>query len=75
MTRRQGILCAALCLYMLGFGFLGGMAFERLRFDARRVAVLRQYDESVRQWQAHLIAIEKDRGDRAMIASRAKKAD
>ena len=75
MTRHQVVLCALLALYLLGFGFLGGMAFERLRFDARRVAVLREYDESVRQWQAHLIAIEKDRGDRAMIASRAKEAD
>jgi hypothetical protein len=75
MTRRQVALCAVLALYLLGFGFLGGMAFERLRFDVRRAAVLRQYDESVRQWQTHLMAIEKDRVERTIIARHAEAAD
>ncbi len=47
-----------LSLYLLGLGFLGGIAAERIRFDLRRAETLRRYDEIVRRWHAYLVRLE-----------------
>lgn len=59
MTHRFA-LRVALGLYLLGLGFLGGMAAERMRVDARRDAVLRQYDDMLQRWHTVLMEIEKE---------------
>ena len=43
----------------MGLGFLGGMAAERIRVNARRDAVLRQYDDALQQWHGVLMEFEK----------------
>ena len=48
-----------LWFYLLGLGFLGGIAAERVRFDSQRMAVLSRYDEAVREWHAYLIKLER----------------
>jgi len=61
VTTRHGFaLRVALGLYLLGLGFLGGMAVERMRVDARRDAVLRQYDDMLHRWHTVLMEIEKE---------------
>ena len=40
---RWPILVGVLGLYLIGLGFLTGIMVERLQFDGRRTAILRQY--------------------------------
>jgi hypothetical protein len=58
-TTHRFAIRVALGLYLLGLGFLGGMAAERMRVDARRDAVLRQYDDVLQRWHTVLMEIEK----------------
>jgi hypothetical protein len=56
---RGWILIGCIALYLLGLGFLGGMATERIWFDQRRAELIRRYDEALRRWQAHLMRLEQ----------------
>jgi hypothetical protein len=58
MKHRFG-LYVALGLYLLGLGFLGGMAAERIRFDQRRTAVLDRYNDTIREWHQFRMLIER----------------
>jgi hypothetical protein len=58
-TKRGWILVGCIALYLLGLGFLSGMATERIWFDQRRAESIRQYDEALRRWQAHLMRLEQ----------------
>jgi hypothetical protein len=49
---------AALAVYLLTLGLLGGILLERVRFDRARAAVLERYDTAVRDWKADRMAIE-----------------
>jgi len=55
---RWWILGGALGLYLIGLGFVGGIAADRIRFDRQRTAVLTRYDEAVRQWHTYLMQLE-----------------
>jgi hypothetical protein len=68
-TKRRLALWLLLGLYVLALGFLGGMAAERIRFDERRDAMLRRYDDSLRRWHTVLMAIEKEPDGRAFSTS------
>jgi hypothetical protein len=59
MTRHQFGLCVALGLYLLGLGFLGGMAAERIRFDQARTAVLDRYNDKIREWHQFRMLVER----------------
>jgi hypothetical protein len=59
-AQRRAILTVGLGIYVLGLGFLGGVAIERLRFDGRRAAVLDRYEEAAAHWRALLIRLEHD---------------
>jgi hypothetical protein len=67
-TTHRFALRVALGLYLLGLGFLGGMAAERMRVDARRDAVLRQYDDMLQRWHTVLMEIEKEPDGRSLSA-------
>jgi len=56
--RRRWILGGALGLYLIGLGFVGGIAGDRIRFDRQRTAVLTRYDEAGQQWHAYLMQLE-----------------
>lgn len=51
----------SLGLYILGFGFVSGMAVERMRFDRQRQQVVGRLAERADRIHAHLMALE--RGD------------
>lgn len=55
-------------LYLLGLTFLGGILVERVRFVQRRTAILNQYDEALRQWQAYRITLEQGPRQRGSAA-------
>jgi hypothetical protein len=69
MTTHWFALRVALGLYLLGLGFLGGMAAERMRVDARRDALLRQYDDMLQRWHTVLMEIEKEPDGRSFSNS------
>lgn len=55
---RRRILKLALAIYLIGMGFVMGVAVERWRFDGVRKAMLDRYNEVVRQVRAHQMKIE-----------------
>ena len=60
---------AALAVYILTLGLLGGILLERVRFDRSRAAVLERYDTAVRHWKAEGMEIELNQArDRAAAA-------
>jgi hypothetical protein len=59
MTKHRFARFITLGLYALVLGFLG-MAAERMRVDARREAVLRQYDDALQRWHSVLMEFEKE---------------
>jgi hypothetical protein len=48
MTRKNVVVALGLGTYLLGFGILSGVAYERIRFDRQRAAVLAEHDRAVR---------------------------
>jgi hypothetical protein len=69
IRRRRAVLVAAIVLYFTGLGLLGGVAVERMRFDAERDQVLARYEQAAARLRSHLMMIEHDvaarRGDHA----------
>lgn len=59
-NRRAWILVGCIALYLFGLGFVAGMATERIRFDQQRAELIRQYDDVLRRWRAHLMRLERD---------------
>jgi hypothetical protein len=59
MTGRRALIGIGLGLYLVGFGMLAGVAFERMRYDHKRAMVLDQYEEALREWHAVRISLEK----------------
>jgi hypothetical protein len=60
MTRRKlGFLIAAACLYLTVFGFLTGMAVERVRFDSQRSALLQHLAATEERLHTHLMDLER----------------
>ena len=60
MTRRKlGLLIAAGCLYLTGFGFLTGMLVERVRFDRQRGILLQHLAATQEQLHPHLMELER----------------
>ena len=62
LTWRGRAVVIGLAAYLLGVGFLGGIAAERIRFDRKRTAYLQRVDELVKRWHAYLIAQELKAG-------------
>ena len=53
-------------------GFLGGVAAERMRVDARGDAVLRQYDDARQRWHSVLMEVAKEPDARSFSNSSSK---
>jgi hypothetical protein len=58
MASRQVIVVTITAVALLMVGSLGGVLIERMRFDQRRVAVLRQYEERLSERNETLMKIE-----------------
>jgi hypothetical protein len=61
---KRGLLLALAAAYLLGMGFIAGVAFERMRFDGARAAVLDRYREAVRRVHEHQMDIERGQPQR-----------
>jgi len=72
MTKHRFALFIACGLYAVVLGFLGGMAAERMRVDARRDTVLRQYDDALQRWHGVLMEFEKEPDARSFSNSSSK---
>lgn len=60
MTRRHRLaaIVGIVCLYLAGVGFLSGVLVERVRFDARRAAVLERLTTTEQRLHARLMDLE-----------------
>jgi hypothetical protein len=56
---RRGLLRAALVVYLVAMGFMAGVAFERMRFDGARKAVLDRYNEMIHKARATQMNLER----------------
>ena len=59
MKPQKTLVAIAFGVYLLGLGFLGGMAAERIRFDQRRTAVLDRYNDTIREWHEFRMLTER----------------
>ena len=59
MKPQRTLVGIAFGVYLVGLGFLGGMAAERIRFDQRRTAVLDRYNDTIREWHQSRMLIER----------------
>jgi lipid-binding SYLF domain-containing protein len=57
--RRRQVAVGGLFLYLFALGIFGGVALERIRFDRQRAAVIRRYDEAVKEWR--VLRMESER--------------
>lgn len=55
---RRRTLFAAFAVGGITFGFLAGMATDRIRYDVHRSAVLARYDHAVQRLHQRLMALE-----------------
>ena len=74
-TGKRVLGAAGLALYLVTFGFAGGMAAERIRFDRERAAVLHRYDAAVRDWHQFLIGAERQATARSTDGSKEQAAN
>jgi hypothetical protein len=56
---RRRLLKTALLAYLVAMGFMAGVAFERLRFDGERKAVLDRYNEMIRKARVNQMQLER----------------
>jgi hypothetical protein len=56
--RRLAVIVGIVCLYLAGVGFLSGVLVERVRFDARRAAVLERLSTTEQRLHARLMDLE-----------------
>ena len=47
-------------VYLFSVGLLSGMLFDRIRFDASRVVLLKQLDEDTHGLRQRLMAMERE---------------
>jgi hypothetical protein len=58
-ARARGVFQALILLGAMAVAFLGGMLLERLQFHAERDAMLRRYDQAIREHRARVMEAEK----------------
>jgi hypothetical protein len=47
-------------VYLVSVGFLSGMLFDRIRFDASRAVLLKQLDEHTHRLHQRLMVMERE---------------
>ena len=57
-TSGRMVIGVGLGLYLVVLGALAGAAVDRIQFDRERSQVLARYDQAVRAWHTHLMALE-----------------
>lgn len=58
-ARARRVFEALILLGAMAVAFLGGMLLERLQFHAERDAMLRRYDQAIREHRARVMEAEK----------------
>jgi len=58
-ARARRVFLALILVVAMAVAFLGGMLMERLRFHAERDAMLRRYDQALREHRARVMEAEK----------------
>lgn len=58
-ARARRVFQALILLGAMAVAFLGGMLLERLQFHAERDAMLRRYDQALREHRARVMEAEK----------------
>jgi hypothetical protein len=58
-ARARRVFQALILLGAMAVAFLGGMLLERLQFHAERDAMLRRYDQAIREHRARVMEAEK----------------
>ena len=61
--RARRVFQALILVVAMAVAFLGGMLVERLQFHAERDAMLRRYDQALREHRARVMEAEKRGGD------------
>jgi hypothetical protein len=59
MTRRKLVVLGGLSLYLMAMAFAAGVITDRLQFDQQRAALLKRYDEQMRNWHRVRILMER----------------
>ncbi len=59
MRRCRIVVWGSLGIYLLGLGFVSGMAVERMRFDRQRQVIVGRLAERTDRVPAHLMALER----------------
>jgi hypothetical protein len=72
---RRAIVIAVAGIYLLGLGFLAGIMVDRMRFDARRSATLRELEEAEQRVRARLMGVEMGIANRTRGGALALAAD
>jgi len=55
---RNTALVVGLGLYLIGLGFVGGVAADRIWYGRQRVEALQRYDNEVERLRGHLMRLE-----------------
>jgi hypothetical protein len=58
-TRARRVFLALILVIAMAVAFLGGMLVERLQSHAERDAMLRRYDQALREHRARIMEAEK----------------
>lgn len=58
-ARARRVFQALILFGAMAVAFLGGMLLERLQFHAERDAMLRRYDQAIREHRARVMEAEK----------------
>ncbi|MFI5327310.1 MAG: hypothetical protein ACHQ7H_13815 [Candidatus Rokuibacteriota bacterium] len=58
-ARARRVFHALILVVAMAVAFLGGMLVERLQFHAERDAMLRRYDQALREHRARVMEAEK----------------
>lgn len=72
MTRRRrlAVIVGAGALYLVGIGFVSGIAVERMRFDGKRAAVLARLTSAQARLHGHVMDLERATERRAFLVER-----
>jgi hypothetical protein len=72
MTRRRrlAVIVGAGALYLVGIGFVSGIAVERMRFDGKRAAVLARLTSTQARLHGHVMELERATERRSFLAER-----
>jgi len=67
---RLAVIVGAGALYLVGIGFVSGIAVERMRFDGKRAALLTRLTSAQARLHGHVMDLERLTERRSSLAER-----